>query len=131
LLTDIQIPSSVERIGKNAFLGSGLLSIKISENVHQIGSEAFRNCSSLKKVTIHSTNLDLANGIFVDCPPLSMIMIAPWLWPKLFVSMDEHPEFIFKFFRQYQTQIFDFQIIGVEVEVEGTLQDNIEEDVTK
>jgi len=31
----------------------------------------------------------------------------PYLWPTLFVSMNEHPEFIFKFIRHYSTQIFD------------------------
>merc|ERR1712238_75399 len=107
--TEIHIPESVELIGEGALEGSGIQSIEIPKNVHQIGVAACRNCSFLERVTIHSTTLTLANNIFSKCPALSVIMIAPWLWPKLFASMNVRPEFIFKFFRHYQTQIFDFE----------------------
>mmetsp|Transcript_3229 Transcript_3229/g.3570 ORF Transcript_3229/g.3570 Transcript_3229/m.3570 type:complete len:328 (+) Transcript_3229:112-1095(+) len=130
-LAHLQIPVSVTVIGMNALCGSGLRSVTISENVHQIDREAFGNCFFLERVIIYSTNLNLRTNIFVDCPLLSTIMIAPWLWPKLFVSMTEHPNFIFKFFRQYQTQIFDFEIdnadVEVEVEVQGSHHNNIED----
>mmetsp|Transcript_23599 Transcript_23599/g.26291 ORF Transcript_23599/g.26291 Transcript_23599/m.26291 type:complete len:247 (+) Transcript_23599:229-969(+) len=125
-LTHLQIPVSVTEIGHHALCGSGLRSVTISKNVHQIDQGAFENCAFLERVTIYSTNLNLSNDIFVNCPLLSTIMIAPWLWPKLFASMNRHPEFMFKFFRQYQTQIFDFEIVNADVEGEGegTLQHN-------
>ena len=69
----------------------------------------------------------MANNIFVDCPSLSVIKIYPWLWPKLFALMDGHPDFIFKFFRQYQTHIFDFKFIGDNVVEGGTQPNNIED----
>jgi len=34
-------------------------------------------------------------------------MIAPWLWPKLFASMNGQLDFLFPLFRQYHTQILD------------------------
>merc|ERR1712238_490239 len=97
-LTHIRIPPSVQQIEAGAFSGSGVRSIEITETVRGIGFEAFRNCASLQTVIIHSTQLTLANNILAHCPTLSTIMIAPWLWPTLFVSMNEHPEFIFQFF---------------------------------
>merc|ERR1712238_223922 len=89
-LTNIRIPLSVEKIGMNAFSDSGLRSIEISENVNQIGEGACQNCLFLERVTFHSsTNLILANDIFDNCPLLSVITMYPWLWPKLFASMND------------------------------------------
>jgi len=108
-LAHLQIPVSVTEIEVRAFRGSGLRSVTISENVRQISWAAFRDCAFLERITFRSTNIYLHNAIFVNCPLLSTIMIAPWLWPKLFASMKEHPEFIFKFLRHYQTQILDVE----------------------
>ncbi|MBQ8742468.1 MAG: leucine-rich repeat protein [Clostridia bacterium] len=51
-LTSVNIPSSVEKIGINAFAGSGLTTLKISENVKEIGYGAFRDMTNLTTVTI-------------------------------------------------------------------------------
>mmetsp|Transcript_45810 Transcript_45810/g.46467 ORF Transcript_45810/g.46467 Transcript_45810/m.46467 type:complete len:154 (+) Transcript_45810:455-916(+) len=107
-LTNIRIPPSVEVVEESAFCRSGIQSLVILENVHQIDREVFRDCAFLKKVIIHSTDLNLATDIFRNCPSLTVLMIAPWLWSKFFVSMNGHPEFVFNFFRQYHTKIFDF-----------------------
>ena len=108
-LTNIRIPDSVQQIDERALSGSDLRSITIPNNVNQIGPYAFWNCLFLEKVTFHSSNnLMIEWNIFENCPLLSVIMMHPWMWPKLFVSMEDHPDFILKFFRQYQTQIFDF-----------------------
>ena len=110
-VTNIQIPLSVEDIEAGAFSDSGLRSIEISENVNQIGMGACRNCLFLERVTFHSstTNLMMANDIFDNCPLLSVINIYPWLWPKFFASMQGHPAFLFRFFRQYHTKILNFE----------------------
>ena len=108
-LTHIRIPPSVQQIGEEALKRSDLRSIVIPETVREIGREACSDCALLERVIFHSTsNLRFANNIFANCPMLSTIMMAPWLWPKLFVSMNGHPEFIFRFFRHYHTQIRDF-----------------------
>ena len=113
-LTTIHIPDSVQQIEECALSGSGLHSISIPENVQQIDWEACSECSSLERVTMHSSNnLNLANDIFANCPVLSVILMYPWLWPKLLASMNNHPDFIVKFFRQYQTQIFDFETLDL------------------
>ena len=52
-ITDLQIPDSVTRIGKNAFWAcSNLTSVTIPNNVKSIGESAFANCSSLTSVHI-------------------------------------------------------------------------------
>ena len=108
-LTHIRIPPSVQWIEEDALNGLALQSIEIPETVHRIGRKACLDCSSLKEVTFHSsTNLIMDNDICAYCPFLSVIKIAPWLWPKLFASMNRHPEFIFQFFQQYHTKIFNF-----------------------
>jgi len=127
-LTHVRIPDSVEQIEESALDGSGLRSITIPKNIREIGSKAWQNCSSLERVTFHSSsNLTMANNILGNCPVLSVIKIAPWLWPTLFVSMNEHhPEFIFKFFRQYHTKIFDFNAWWVNRVVNHDDDDNEE-----
>jgi len=109
-IAHVQIPESVEEIEEDSFCGSSLQSIVISENVHHIRWMAFQDCSFLERVTIHSSNnLTMADNIFANCPALSVIKMYPWMWPKLFASMNEYPDFILKFCRHYQTQIFDFE----------------------
>jgi len=104
-IAHVQIPESVEEIEEGSFRGSSLQSIVISENVHHIRWMAFQDCSFLERVTIHSSNnLTMADNIFANCPALSVIKMYPWMWPKLFASMNEYPDFILKFFRHYHTQ---------------------------
>ena len=106
-LTHFQIPESVQWVGEDVSPGSGLCSVTIPDNICNIIWGAFRDCVCHERVIIHPTDLYCYNNIFYNCPVLSVIMIAPWLWPQSFVSMNGHPKFIFKFFRQYLTQILD------------------------
>mmetsp|Transcript_48299 Transcript_48299/g.53800 ORF Transcript_48299/g.53800 Transcript_48299/m.53800 type:complete len:321 (-) Transcript_48299:520-1482(-) len=108
-LTHFHIPESVEEIEGDALYGSGLQSVTISENVRRIRWAAYENCAFLERVTIHSTNVTMPHNIFANCPLLSVIKIYQWMWPKVFASMKGQPDFIFKFFREYHTKIFDFE----------------------
>lgn len=109
LLTNIQIPLALNEIKDEAFLESGLQSITIPYNVQLIGASAWKHCLYLKKVTIYSTkDLYIADNIFANCPSLSVILMYQWLWPKVFESMNNHREFLLKFFQLYQTQICEF-----------------------
>ena len=52
------IPSSITKIGDNAFLGqSDLASITIHEGITTIGKDAFAGCTSLKDVTLNSKTI--------------------------------------------------------------------------
>lgn len=74
-LQDIELPSTLTKIGNNAFEGcSSLKSIDLS-NVNVIGEYAFRGCTSLKKVTISEKIGYLCNGIFLGCTGLTEITL--------------------------------------------------------
>lgn len=74
-LQDIELPSTLTKIGNNAFEGcSSLNSIDLS-NVNVIGEYAFRGCTSLKKVTISEKIGYLCNGIFLGCTGLTEITL--------------------------------------------------------
>lgn len=132
-LEEIRMPTSVQEIGSHAFKRSGLRSIDLSENIHRIGFEAFCDCTSLETVTMRSSSssssLRIDGNMFKYCPSLSIIRTYPWLWPAIFAHRlndddtdedddynhdeeeddnDDNVDFIFKFFSQYHTHIFDF-----------------------
>ena len=97
-LTSVTIPSTVTKIGNNAFWYSGITSITIPEGVTSIEDETFYFCENLASVILpdgvtsignyafsfcyNLTSIELPNsvksigpGAFVDCSSLSSIMI--------------------------------------------------------
>jgi len=114
-LTEIRIPVSVQRILENSFDGcTSLQSIEFSENVNFIGPSTLMNCKSLESAVIRSSNINSEDNVFQNCLLLSTIKTYPWLWPKLFASMKQHPEFIFKFYKKYQTQNIQFGMSNIQ-----------------
>lgn len=70
------IPTSVKRIGMNAFAGcSGLQSITIPNNVVTIGVNAFTSCSSLQSIILSNTLDTLDMSAFWGCTALTSITI--------------------------------------------------------
>ncbi|MBR3530106.1 MAG: leucine-rich repeat protein [Bacteroidaceae bacterium] len=68
------IPSSVTRIGSEAFCGcSGLTSVDIPSSVTCIGVSAFHNCSSLTSIVIPSSVTSIETGAFTGCSSLISI----------------------------------------------------------
>jgi len=53
-LAKITLPSTLKRIGENAFAGCPLSEVNIPEAVESIGAGAFRACANLKKVSLSS-----------------------------------------------------------------------------
>ena len=79
----ITIPSQLESmpgytvtaIKKDAFKGSTLQSVTISDSVTAIGTNAFYNCKSLKEVKLPSGLTSLESGVFYGCTMLQNIDI--------------------------------------------------------
>ncbi len=93
----VTIPASVRTWGNQAFSGSGLTSVTLSEGLEAIGEVAFSNCKSLTNITIPAsvktlgsqafsgsglTSVTLSEGlttigefVFSDCKSLTNITI--------------------------------------------------------
>jgi hypothetical protein len=67
LITDLEIPSSVESIGQFAFKDSYLTSVSIPSSVKSIGQGAFRNCNQLTTVSIAEGLDSIAYKAFSEC----------------------------------------------------------------
>lgn len=70
-LVKVDIPAYVESIDYNAFSGcTSLETVKIPDTVTQIGNGAFSGCSSLKSITLGKKLEKLGNGVFAGCDSL-------------------------------------------------------------
>jgi hypothetical protein len=66
---NIVIPGNlgINRIGKKAFAGESIVSIKIPVGVDAIDSQAFANCSFLKTISLPNTLTLIAYRAFFNC----------------------------------------------------------------
>ena len=74
-LNEVNIPSSVTKIGINAFAGSGLSTLTVPSTVTEIGYGAFRDMANLTTVTIECDNVDIPVYAFRACANLETVII--------------------------------------------------------
>ena len=67
-LKEIDIPKSVTKIGSQAFACSGITSIYISENIDDLGGNAFYDCESLSSILVDENNnyYKTIDGVLID-----------------------------------------------------------------
>ena len=75
-LKSVIIPSTVYRIGEQAFAWSGLKSITIPSSVYEIYAEAFYGCFELTSVYFES--ICVGENMFGNCPNLTTIKVNEW-----------------------------------------------------
>lgn len=76
-LRKVVIPAYVESIDYNAFSGcSALETIKIPDTVTEIGNGAFSGCTSLKSVTLGKKLEKIGIGVFAECDALKTATIS-------------------------------------------------------
>lgn len=75
-LTSFDIPNNVTIISANAFFGTGLTSIVISDSVTTIGDYVFSNCSDLSNVELSNSLTSLPRYAFSNCTSLNEIFIS-------------------------------------------------------
>lgn len=70
ILRQIELPKSLESIGKNAFMSSSVSSVVVPNNVKLIQESAFYDCNNLIQVIIGDKIQTIENSCFVNCPKL-------------------------------------------------------------
>lgn len=74
-LSSIELPDTLENIGKGAFRGcTSLRGIQIPESVKRIGIEAFYGCTALEAVSLSNTLEYVGPGTFGECNKLYYIL---------------------------------------------------------
>ncbi len=76
-LTTLNIPDSVEKIGKNAFSGCvSLTDVDFGKGLTEIGFGAFSGCSEITQITLPSSLSTFGGGVFAGCENLVEIYIS-------------------------------------------------------
>lgn len=89
-IKDYKVDSQCKEVGNGVFAYWPLKSIEISDNVYQIGYDAFRSCTSLETVTLPSNLQNIGNDAFCDCNMLKTIYIrAPF--PPSLLNFSDNP----------------------------------------
>ncbi len=74
-LKKVTLPSTITKIGDEAFRNTPIETIDIPEGVKEIGVSAFARCDSLKSITIPSTVQTIKREAFAGCENLSAVTI--------------------------------------------------------
>ena len=78
----MRLPSTITRIGNDAFSNSGLKSIVIPDKVTYIGEDAFAYCSSITTVLVGKGVKTISKGAFY-CSPVKDIYVTPLTPPSI------------------------------------------------
>lgn len=74
-IRDIRVPSSVTKIGKNAFAYSAISSFQFPQNTKTVGEQIFNGCRYLTSFSIPSNWGKVTGGLFYGCSNLSQVTI--------------------------------------------------------
>ncbi|MDR1678712.1 MAG: leucine-rich repeat protein [Prevotellaceae bacterium] len=74
-LISASLPDNITTLGRYAFTGTALVSIKIPTNVTKIPDFCFSSCNSLESITIHENITSIGSQAFRSCLKLSSVVI--------------------------------------------------------
>ena len=75
-LTSLSVPSSIKKIGNNAFVWcEGLKTVTFKKGLLTLGESAFSSCTALQKVILPSTLKKIPSFAFSDCKSLNSITL--------------------------------------------------------
>ena len=72
---DLVLPSSLTKIGTEAFYYSGIKSVVIGSNVKNMGKMAFRHCKKLQSVVIEGA-VEIGEWAFSECDALKSVTLS-------------------------------------------------------
>ena len=73
-LTRVTIPNSVTVIGGEAFMFSGVRSVKLGNGIKEINGNTFRGCDSLESIEMGNGVKSIGNFAFEDCKVLTGVI---------------------------------------------------------
>lgn len=72
-LTSVTIPSSITKIGRDAFSGSGITSVKIPATVTKVGEGLLANCTALSSIKLQMDAPELPDHFATGCSALTKL----------------------------------------------------------
>lgn len=69
-LKNVSLPSTLQTIGSSAFASSGIATIELPDSVTSIGIGAFQNCTFLESATLSDEITELPSSLFINCSSL-------------------------------------------------------------
>ena len=76
---ELSLPTSVRKIGANAFYATGLTSIELGDNIDSIDENAFGYCRSLTSFAIPDSLQTLKSGVLYGCSAIEELTIGEGL----------------------------------------------------
>ena len=94
------------RIGQTSF-GSctGLVSVDLSERIDELEDNVFLCCTALNRVIIRASNIRFNYRVFGGCSSSLTIEAYPWLYPKIFESINNDSSLMYQNFHQFHHRI--------------------------
>ena len=77
-LLSINFPENLVEIGRYAFSGTGLIEVDLSKTVKltSVGSDTFKDCKNLKKVTLGPALVAVGQEMFYNCTALKEVVFT-------------------------------------------------------
>lgn len=74
-LESIELPSTIEKIGTNAFGGSSIADINFPESLTRIGANAFNKCTNLVHLDFNAKLQFVEHGAFYECTGIKSLVL--------------------------------------------------------
>ena len=75
-ITALTLPSTITEIGEYAMNNVGITEIIIPSSVEKIGTGTFLACDKLQSANVLGENTEFGNGVFKNCPELRTVTIS-------------------------------------------------------
>ena len=94
--SELTIPSSIQSIGKCAFMGcTVLVRVELPESLTYLGDEAFKDCVNLEEINIPKSLPWVGKNTFAGCSNLKRVFLSRKLYKNSKWKFPETTEFLF------------------------------------
>ncbi|MBD5341984.1 MAG: leucine-rich repeat domain-containing protein [Bacteroides sp.] len=126
-ISSVKLPDGLKEIGFGAFSDTDLLSAILPSGLDKLGAETFSGCDFMQAIDLNGAHIDLRAGAFFDCSKLRMI-----LHPANVKSI-QPSTFNATIFQQFSPEylLSMFKTDGLEEYLANNLSPNVTEDSRK